>query len=162
MSDTLKNILFVEDEEAHAELIIRAFDDYRDSYTLFIARNLEEARTTLAEEEIDLVLADFLLPDGNGLELLKVSDNGVSCPVVLMTSHGDENLAVEAMKEGALDYIFKSVSTFQEMPHIVERSLREWTHITERRNAEAAMPLPARIRKTHYNDINSVFQSQDP
>ena len=53
-----------------------------------------------------------------------------------MTSHGDEQVAVEAMKAGALDYVVKTEATLTEMPRIAERALREWGHITERRRAE--------------------------
>jgi signal transduction histidine kinase len=54
-----------------------------------------------------------------------------------MTSHGDEQLAVEAIKAGALDYVVKSENTLTDMPHIAERALREWTHIKAKEKAEA-------------------------
>jgi signal transduction histidine kinase len=60
-----------------------------------------------------------------------------------MTSHGDEEVAVEAMKAGALDYLVKSEETFSQLPHFIRRALREWHHITERRAAEE------RLRETN-------------
>jgi PAS domain S-box-containing protein len=53
-----------------------------------------------------------------------------------MTSHGDEHMAVEAIKAGALDYVVKSTASLSDMPRVVERALREWGHITDRRRAE--------------------------
>jgi len=53
-----------------------------------------------------------------------------------MSGQGDEAAAVEAMKAGALDYLVKSSATLDEMPRIVERVLREWRHITERKLVE--------------------------
>jgi PleD family two-component response regulator len=56
-----------------------------------------------------------------------------------MTSYGDEQVAVEAIKAGALDYVVKSDITLLELPRIAERALREWEHITERHRAEQAL-----------------------
>src|SRR5262249_13871475 len=59
-------------------------------------------------------------------------------PVVIMTSYGDEQIAVEAMKAGALDYIVKSPTSLAEFPRIAERTFREWDHIRARKQAEEA------------------------
>ena len=53
-----------------------------------------------------------------------------------MSSQGNEEAAVNAMKAGALDYLVKSSATLNEMPRMIERVLREWRHITERKLAE--------------------------
>jgi hypothetical protein len=55
-----------------------------------------------------------------------------------MTSYGNEHVAVEAIKAGALDYVVKSAEAFVTMPRVVERALREWKLLTERREAVAA------------------------
>lgn len=60
-------------------------------------------------------------------------------PVVIMTSHGNEQLAVEIMKAGALDYIVKSEDTFRDLPHIVERTLHHWSTVTEFEKAQTAL-----------------------
>jgi response regulator of citrate/malate metabolism len=59
-------------------------------------------------------------------------------PIMLMTSYGNEQVAVEAIKSGALDYVVKSPEAFADMPHTVARALREWNLLTERREAVAA------------------------
>jgi len=59
-------------------------------------------------------------------------------PIMIMTSYGNEQVAVEAMKAGALDYVVKSAEAFATMPRTVERALREWKLLTERRDAVAA------------------------
>lgn len=140
--DTL-NILLVEDEEGHIQLILRAFES-RFGVRLTVARTLREARERLAEAVPDLAIVDLLLPDGRGIDLLEEQKgNGFPFPAVIMTSHGDEAVAVEAMKAGALDYLVKSEETFSQMPHFARRVLREWHHITERRAAEE------RLRETN-------------
>jgi two-component system cell cycle sensor histidine kinase/response regulator CckA len=139
MDQDTVHILLVEDEEAHAELMCRAFRSRAPSVHLTVAGNLEEARTLQAKYPPDLIIADLFLPDGRATELL--SDKGIlhSFPVVIMTSHGDEQIAVEAIKAGALDYVVKSPAIMADMPHIAQRALREWGHIVERKLADEAL-----------------------
>ena len=139
MNRTAPHILLVEDERAHAELIRRAFEGYNRHIELHIANNLYEARASLAATTPNLIISDLRLPDGDGAELLPTDDKTLDYPVVIMTSHGDEQVAVEAMKAGALDYVVKSETTLADMPRIAERALREWGHIIERKQAESAL-----------------------
>ncbi|RMG00277.1 MAG: hypothetical protein D6741_07100, partial [Planctomycetota bacterium] len=60
-------------------------------------------------------------------------------PVVVMTSQGNEEAAVRALKTGALDYIVKSQTTLTDMPHIVLNALDKWEQITQRRLAQAEL-----------------------
>src|SRR5688572_4806370 len=122
MADRATRILLVEDNAAHAELVQRALEDM-PSLQLQLARRLDDARSWLQRATPDLVIADLRLPDGEGIELCAGS-NGA--PVVIMTSQGSEADAVAAMRAGALDYVVKSEAMFEEMPHVVERALREW------------------------------------
>ena len=131
-------ILLVEDEEAHAALVGRAFSERAPAVILAVAHSLEQARASLATTSPDLIISDLRLPDGDGVELLPADRSRSPYAVVIMTSHGDEQVAVEAMKAGALDYVVKTEATLAEMPRIAERALREWGHITERRRAEEA------------------------
>ena len=132
-------ILLVEDEEAHAELVRRAFESAGVAVRLARARNLREARQMIADVPPDLVVADLRLPDGDGAELLSGDREPSGCPIVIMTSHGDEQVAVSSMRTGALDYVVKSEATLAQMPRIVQRALRESRHIAERRRAEQAL-----------------------
>ncbi len=56
-----------------------------------------------------------------------------------MTSHGNERVAVEALKAGALDYVVKSDTTLLDMPHLAERALHQWTILTERAQMEKVL-----------------------
>lgn len=88
-------------------------------------------------------------------------------PVVLMTSHGNEQVAVEAMKAGAVDYVVKSAATLADMPNIVERALRQWQHIVARQQAEErfakafyASPAPmgiTRLADARLLAVNEAF-----
>ena len=132
-------LLLVEDNPAHAELIRRAFVSSDRPVSLTVARSLQEARVTLATAQPDLAIIDLLLPDGRGLELLPGDERAACYPSVMMTSYGNEQAAVEAIKTGAVDYVVKSDATLADMPHIAERALRAWGYISERKRLEAQL-----------------------
>ena len=64
------------------------------------------ARDILATEKFDIVITDYNLPDGTGLEVL---DMVTDVPVILITDTGDEEIAIRAWKDGAYDYMIKEV-----------------------------------------------------
>ena len=128
-------VLIVEDEEGHAELVVRSLQD-AGRFEVRVARTLAAARTAIAAAAPDLALVDWKLPDGHGIALLPPDG---AFPVVVMTSHGNEALAVETIKAGALDYVVKSQQLFEAAPELVDRSLRTWTHVVERRKVEWAL-----------------------
>lgn len=135
----VKKILVVEDDDAHAELIRRGFSDMSGQYELTIAATVKEALERIRSRDYDIVLTDYLLPDGKGGDL--VAQSAGIAPVVMMTSHGSEQVAVEVMKSGAIDYVVKMPEVFDAMPRIVERALREWDHMLEHKRAEEALRL---------------------
>ncbi len=133
--DARKLVILVEDEPDHVELVRRAFaGDGR--FGLAVASSLRSLDDLVTRVRPALVIADLVLPDGRGLDLLLRKELLADCPIVLITSQGDESVAVEAMKRGALDYVVKSAETLENMPHVAARALREWNHIVEREQAE--------------------------
>jgi two-component system NtrC family sensor kinase len=73
----------------------------------------------------DLILLDLQLPDISGLELLRlVAQEGYDVPVILMTAHGSENIAVEAFRLGARNYLIKPFSD-TEAKAVIDQALRE-------------------------------------
>jgi PAS domain S-box-containing protein len=132
-------VLLVEDDLAHAELISRAFEIKESQFDLTVVHNLQDAHKAVVAIMPNLVIVDFLLPDGRGIEFLPTASADPHYPIILMTSHGDEQVAVDAMKAGAADYVVKSEETLLGMPRIAERVLREWDNIAERKRAERAL-----------------------
>src|SRR5689334_11156167 len=141
MSEKPIHVLLVEDEPAHAELVQRAFEASSRNFQFSVAESLAQARTYLEDtrEPPALIIADWMLPDGKGMDLLPSNQEQFHFPLVLMTSYGNEKVAVEAIKAGALDYVVKSEAVLADMPYIVERALRQWQNYLERQRAEDAL-----------------------
>jgi len=148
MSTETLQILLVEDNDAHIELIRRAFEPHGKKFKLTVVNRLAKAKKILKKISPDLLIVDFLLPDGDGLDLLPGSSEENAIPIIIMTGQGDEKVAAAAIKSGAMDYIVKSPETFTDMPHVIERTLRGWQHIVERRQAENI-----------FHDLATIFSS---
>ena len=175
MSDELTRVLLVEDDPAHAELVRRAFLARDWQIDLQVAETLAEARRSLGAPPglPHLVISDWRLPDGEGMELL-TDERLADVPVIIMTSQGNERVAVGALKAGALDYVVKSETTLLDMPHIADRVLREWKIRAERermqqalraseekfnrafRSSPVAMAISDNVSR-HYLEINDAF-----
>ncbi len=128
--NTAPRILLVEDDHAHSKLICRSLAQQESHVTSVYS--VQEAQRALKESIPDVVLTDLRLPDGNGIELTSWLHQ-YGCPVIVITSQGDEHSAVEAIKAGALDYVVKSADSFADMPQIVRRALREWQLLNEQK-----------------------------
>jgi PAS domain S-box-containing protein len=132
-------VLLLEDEAAHAEAIRRGLESADGALKVHIVGSLKEFRDYIAVNTPDIALLDMVLPDGNGIDLLGSAPESNSFPMLILTSHGNEKAAVDALKAGALDYIVKSAETFTQMPRILDRNLSRWTLIQERKKAEEAL-----------------------
>ena len=103
-------ILIVDDEPDIALILKLQLEDA--GYLTAIARDGAEGLETVAREKFDLVLLDIKMPRVDGLQMLeRIQHSHQELAVVMMTAHGSEDIAVEAMKNGALDYIAKPFST---------------------------------------------------
>lgn len=103
-------ILCVEDTEDDFEIISHTLEKtLKEKYLLKWASTAKKGLTLLETHEFDIMLLDYNLPDMNGIEMMKAMRyEGVTIPIILLTGQGDEMVAVNAMKEGAADYITKS------------------------------------------------------
>ncbi len=139
MLDDSINILLIEDEDPHAELIERAFNDQGDQVRIHRVKSLAEARAHMVSHEPALIIADWRLPDGESMALLPDHHDPLAIPIILMTSYGNERIAVEALKSGALDYVVKSPESMLDMPHLAERAIEQWVARAERIRMQKAL-----------------------
>jgi len=100
-------LLIVDDEASLVDFLSLLFQG--EGYDVTTARSVEQARKCFEGASFDLVLCDILMPDGNGLDLLreiKAADGG-GPQVIMMTAYTSTKSAIEAMKLGATDYVSK-------------------------------------------------------
>jgi two-component system cell cycle sensor histidine kinase/response regulator CckA len=119
-------LIIIEDDSAHYQLIkraiLKAYPDALIHYFQEAAGCLE----SLDEINPDLVVVDYLLPGMNGIEFLKsLNQDKRYLPVIMITGQGDENIAIQAMKLGAWDYLVKSGDFFSLIPSVIEKVVRE-------------------------------------
>lgn len=114
-------ILLVDDNLDHAQLALRSLRE--PDWKVDTARLGEEALERLQEEAYDLVLLDYRLPDLSGLEVLRrIRERADGPAVLLMTSQGSEEVAIEALNAGAFTYVVKNA----EFGKRVAYEIREW------------------------------------
>ncbi|CAM1355764.1 sigma-54-dependent transcriptional regulator [Tenacibaculum ascidiaceicola] len=126
----MKKILLVEDDVTFSNMLKHFLE--RHQYTVEVSYTIKNAFTLLKKHSYNLIFTDLRLPDGNGIDLLKQSKNTDSkIPVVLMTSYAEVSTAVQAMKQGAFDYISKPFNP-DEVLEVISNALEVKTEkITE-------------------------------
>ncbi|WP_455593099.1 sigma-54-dependent transcriptional regulator [Bacteroides sp.] len=145
----MKTILVVEDERVYAQVVVNWLvkNGLEARYVLSVA----SAKGFIAGAEVGLVLSDYCLQDGNGVELLEwVKTNGYRMPFLIMTGYGDIPGAVEAVKKGATDYLSKPVQTEKVLTTIAgllrEQEKAENRRVYYRRTSPLAVKLQEQIR----------------
>ncbi|MFG3448053.1 sigma-54-dependent transcriptional regulator [Stenotrophomonas sp. NPDC047960] len=128
-----RSALVVDDERDIRELLVLTLG--RMGLRISTAANLAEARELLASNPYDLCITDMRLPDGNGIELVtEIAQHYPRTPVAMITAFGSMDLAVEALKAGAFDFVSKPVDIS------VLRGLVK--HALELNNTERPAPPP--------------------
>ncbi len=123
LSDPICTILIVDDHEPSRKAMRHAITTW--GYSALTAASYAEALEEAEHHEFDLALIDYMLPDGNGIDLLGqllVRKPGV--PVIIITGYGDIGLAVKAVKAGAYDFLTKPVK-LEVLESLVRHALEE-------------------------------------
>ena len=116
----MRSILIVDDDRTARYGMRRALED---RYKVIEAESAATARPLIPRENPDLLLLDIEMPEESGLDLLRELKAGENSPLVIMvTAHGSEKIAVEAMKSGAYDYLPKPFEV-DELRLVVEKAL---------------------------------------
>jgi signal transduction histidine kinase/CheY-like chemotaxis protein/HPt (histidine-containing phosphotransfer) domain-containing protein len=136
----LVKLLVIDDDEADRLLLKRALKTCGYPYELTEHDNIRSLPDNLGA--FDCIFLDYLLPGQNGLfQLKKIREKGILTPIVIVTSQGNENIAVELMKAGASDYIVKNEINGQSMGQILRNMMRISQIIREREEAEKALRI---------------------
>ena len=156
------NILIVDDNEDHQILMEDALKQHKRNAEVVFACTGEECIHKLSKETFDAIIIDYSLSDMNGLEVLKClncKENNYS--VIMVTAFGDENVAVEAMKIGACDYIAKEEGYLKRLPSIVDRVVQEFWLKREKEEIEDKLRVSELKYKTLIDNMIDVVFTAD-
>jgi len=137
MSTNHLRVLIVDDNKDH-QLLMQAFivESIKDVYVDFSDTG-KDCLLKLSEETYNILIIDFSLSETNGLELFRnIIQKEVDIPVIMVTGFGNENIAVEAMKLGAYDYIVKSDAYLGKLPATILKVVKEHELRKEKKEVE--------------------------
>jgi DNA-binding NtrC family response regulator len=138
-------LLIVDDEKSTREGLRSALEE---RYDVYLAEDAPAAMELLEREPFQVMLTDFRLPNEDGMKLITRAKSLARPPVcILMTAYGSEELAVDAMKRGADDYIAKGRLQIDELEMRIARSLRQQNLETE--NVVLRQQLDAKFGLEH-------------
>jgi DNA-binding NtrC family response regulator len=120
---TTPTLLIVDDEKTQREGLRAALEE---RYDVYLAEDAKTATELLEREHFDVLLSDFRLPGEDGMKLIARAKSLSRPPVcILMTAYGSEEVAVEAMKRGADDYIAKGRMQIDELEMRIAKALKQ-------------------------------------
>lgn len=137
------SILSVEDSDV-GFATIKALLKQHNQIHLSRATNIEEALQVLTKGQFDLILLDYMLPDGNGLDFLRILEQkGLEIPVVVITGEGDEMTASQVIQAGACNYLPKDMLSKNPLLQIIGNALetyrlRKESDVAQKKLAEMA------------------------
>ena len=131
-------ILYLEDDPTDAELVQATLEAEGVASHITRVEGEPEFLASLKQGGFDLILADYTLPSFDGISALKIAKEiRPEVPFIFVTGTLGEEVAIEALKMGATDYVFKT--RLSRIPPSVRRALREAEERTERKRAEEAL-----------------------
>ncbi len=162
MSVEKTNILIVDDNEDHQIIMKESLGQFNLDSNVVFAGTGEECFLELSKEHYDAVIIDFNLSDMDGLEVLRrMNIKKYKFPSVMVTAFGDENIAVEAMKLGAIDYIVKSDDYPKRLASILLRVMQEPKLKKEKEKVENELRVSELKYKTLIDNMIDVVFTAD-
>ncbi|MGK7879851.1 MAG: ATP-binding protein [Crocosphaera sp.] len=160
-------VLLIEDNIAEARLLHEVLKGAtKQEFDLFHEKRLKNALNTLENQRFDIILLDLTLPDSQGLDsLLPIISQNSYIPIVVLTNMNDEELALEAVRKGAQDYLVKRYITLDILVRSIcyaierkqmEEKLREANQTLEKRVKERTTQL---LKAQELNQLKSEFVS---
>jgi signal transduction histidine kinase len=127
------NILICDDDPGFHKLVQSYLRSADDNFVLEEAGRKGEIQNALDKGEIDLILLDILMPDKSGIDWLTEIVEREIAPVIILTGFGSEEIAVQSIYEGAIDYLPKDHLTRDKLLGTVKVAVERW----KRKRAEA-------------------------
>jgi len=165
MTDNVKRVLVVDDEQ----LILKIISDIlsKEGYEVIIANNCEKATDYLKSQSFNVILSDIKMPIKSGIDLLEeIRNKDPNLPVILMTGFASLETAVEAVQNGAFDYLIKPLD-YGKLKSVIEHAAdryelyRENTRLlTDLKELNSNLELKVKERNRQLENIlNSANES---
>jgi two-component system sensor histidine kinase/response regulator len=121
-------VLVVDDEPADVEILRRLLEEIEGrKIQLLACHDAETGRAEASRCRADLIFLDYLLGAETGLEVFQqIREEGCMLPVIMLTGHGSEEIAVEAMKAGVSDYLVKGRITTDSLRLVISNALQKF------------------------------------
>ncbi len=146
-------ILVVEDDQVDQEIIKRALKASGFKHETIVVDDHESGREAAIGKEYDFIFLDHNLPGGTGLELLKeIKSSGNTSSIIIVTSLGDETLAAETIKLGAVDYIPKGLLSGSGIAQTIRHVLQS------KENLKRQQELERQLKETQ-NQLSTVVSN---
>lgn len=148
-------ILYVDDYPLDRELVLDALEKEHGGFKVTLATSRADFETAIADETFDLILSDFNILGFEGLQVLDaVHARDPDLPVIIVTGTGSEEIAVEAMRRGAADYVIKTPRHIRRLPFAIQAALEKKRVEKERQQAEARVRMQLeQIAALHRIDV---------
>lgn len=159
------DLLVVEDNTLHARLVLTMLSEaWGDEAPVRHVKRLESAIEAIDESTPDCVLLDLVLPDADGLEAVEaLLLNAPHVPIVVLSAHKDDHLALRAVRRGAQDYLVKGTVTADALARSVQLAIQR--HHAENRATPGASapapPVPSAVSETSEGPTSVAILDND-
>lgn len=150
-------IVVIDDEKRMCDSLTALLSG--DGYNVMAYQTSTEAVQAIREHRVDLVITDIVMPEMDGLDVLKAVkavDDGI--PVVLMTGNASLDSAVQAIGQGAYDYLLKPVE-FTHLELTVKRALDKRNSDLERLQLLKELKLANMLQQRRINELNALYEA---
>lgn len=117
------SLLVIDDDAADRKLISRTLKKSDVNCQITEACNVEEALKKVSEGAFDCILLDYRMPESNGIEGTKRIKEVSDVPIIMLTGHGDETIATEALKAGVVDYLPKDKLNHHKLQETIDKTI---------------------------------------
>ncbi|MBD3403722.1 GAF domain-containing protein [candidate division GN15 bacterium] len=157
MTDSTERIVIVDDEKRMCESLTALLQG--DGVEVRAFQESPRAVDLIKNERVDLVVTDIKMPQMDGLEILRaVKDIDDGIPVILMTGYGSMDTALEAIAEGAYNYLLKPVE-FAQLELAVKRALEKRRADLAQRSLMEQLKLSNFILESRISELNALYEA---
>lgn len=152
-------ILLIDDDEDDYVIVRETLSEIRNSaFEVSWAAGYGEAKEMIENREYDICLMDYRLGEVNGIELMReFIDQGVEIPIIILTGHGDHDSDLQAMQEGAVDYLEKADLESVQLERAIRYAIRNSDMVKAlRMSQEKLRELSNRILEAQENERKSL------